>query len=92
MFNGASNIFNFYAKAGIYLTGLSVCCIADQLVWQAARASGAAPTFFKPMGMMLDGGIIANNPTLDMLTEIQQFNTACIMSVSMERHGLPYIQ
>ncbi|XP_071960521.1 85/88 kDa calcium-independent phospholipase A2-like [Antedon mediterranea] len=44
----------------------------DQLLWQAARASGAAPTYFNAMGRYLDGGLIANNPTLDAMTEIQE--------------------
>ncbi|XP_033110159.1 85/88 kDa calcium-independent phospholipase A2-like, partial [Anneissia japonica] len=43
-----------------------------QLVWQVARASGAAPSYFRPMGRYLDGGLIANNPTLDALTEIHE--------------------
>lgn len=41
----------------------------DPLLWQAVRASSAAPFFFKPYGPYLDGGIISNNPTLDMLSE-----------------------
>lgn len=41
----------------------------DPIVWQAVRASAAAPFFFKPYGPYLDGGIISNNPTMDMLTE-----------------------
>lgn len=41
----------------------------DPLMWQAVRASAAAPFFFKPYGPYLDGGIISNNPTMDMLTE-----------------------
>lgn len=41
----------------------------DPFIWQAVRASAAAPFFFKPYGPFLDGGIISNNPTLDMLTE-----------------------
>ena len=28
----------------------------DQLVWKAARASGAAPSFFRPDGRYVDGG------------------------------------
>lgn len=41
----------------------------DPIMWQAVRASAAAPFFFKPYGPYLDGGIISNNPTLDLLTE-----------------------
>ncbi|XP_035986595.1 85/88 kDa calcium-independent phospholipase A2-like [Fundulus heteroclitus] len=48
----------------------------EQLVWRAARSSGAAPTYFRPMGRFLDGGLLANNPTLrhSAMTEIHQFN------------------
>jgi len=45
-----------------------------QLLWQAARASGAAPTYFRAFENFLDGGLIANNPTLDVLTEIQEYS------------------
>ncbi|XP_028316594.1 85/88 kDa calcium-independent phospholipase A2-like [Gouania willdenowi] len=48
----------------------------DQLVWKAARASSAAPTYFPPMGRFLDGGLLANNPTLDAMAEIHQYNKA----------------
>ncbi|XP_066563229.1 85/88 kDa calcium-independent phospholipase A2 isoform X2 [Amia ocellicauda] len=44
----------------------------EQLVWRAARSSGAAPTYFRPMGRFLDGGLLANNPTLDAITEIHR--------------------
>lgn len=56
---------------------------SDQLVWRAARGTGAAPSFFRAMGPFLDGGLIANNPTLDALTDIHKYNrlvrgdTAC---------------
>ncbi|XP_050391680.2 85/88 kDa calcium-independent phospholipase A2 [Patella vulgata] len=46
----------------------------NQLVWKAARASGAAPTYFRCHGNFMDGGLMANNPTLDILTEINEFN------------------
>uniref|UniRef100_A0A673HD63 phospholipase A2 n=1 Tax=Sinocyclocheilus rhinocerous TaxID=307959 RepID=A0A673HD63_9TELE len=48
----------------------------EQLVWRAARSSGAAPTYFRPMGRFLDGGLLANNPTLDAMAEIHQYNKA----------------
>ena len=48
----------------------------QQSVWEAARSSGAAPTYFKQYGQFVDGGLIANNPTLDILTEIQEYNFA----------------
>ena len=52
-------------------------------VWEAARSSGAAPTFFRAgMNRFLDGGLMANNPTLDTLTEIQEYNTGLRATVS----------
>ncbi|XP_076585124.1 85/88 kDa calcium-independent phospholipase A2 [Chaetodon auriga] len=48
----------------------------EQLVWRAARSSGAAPTYFRPMGRFLDGGLLANNPTLDAMSEVHQYNKA----------------
>lgn len=43
-------------------------------MWRAARGTGAAPSFFRAMGPFLDGGLIANNPTLDVLTDIHKYN------------------
>ncbi|KAJ1521550.1 hypothetical protein ONE63_003207 [Megalurothrips usitatus] len=48
----------------------------EQLLWEAARASGAAPTYFGAHGHFLDGGLIANNPSLDCITEIHEYNLA----------------
>jgi calcium-independent phospholipase A2 len=48
----------------------------EQLAWKAARASGAAPSYFRMFGRFLDGGLISNNPTLDTLTEIEEYNLA----------------
>ncbi|XP_055336458.1 85/88 kDa calcium-independent phospholipase A2-like [Paramacrobiotus metropolitanus] len=44
-----------------------------QLMWKAGRATGAAPTYFRSFSSYLDGGLIANNPTLDTMTEIFEF-------------------
>uniref|UniRef100_A0A182JLQ4 phospholipase A2 n=2 Tax=Anopheles atroparvus TaxID=41427 RepID=A0A182JLQ4_ANOAO len=49
---------------------------SEQLVWRAARATGAAPSYFRAYGRFLDGGLIANNPTLDAMTEIHELNAA----------------
>ncbi|XP_073500388.1 85/88 kDa calcium-independent phospholipase A2 isoform X2 [Phyllobates terribilis] len=53
----------------------------EQLVWRAARSSGAAPSYFRPIGRFLDGGLLSNNPTLDAMTEVHEYNTC------MKRQG-----
>uniref|UniRef100_A0A8C4DME5 phospholipase A2 n=1 Tax=Dicentrarchus labrax TaxID=13489 RepID=A0A8C4DME5_DICLA len=58
----------------------------EQLVWRAARSSGAAPTYFRPMGRFLDGGLLANNPTLDAMSEIHQYNKALKAEVGNFSH------
>jgi calcium-independent phospholipase A2 len=47
-----------------------------QIAWKACRASGAAPTYFQASGPFLDGGLIANNPTLDAMSEFRYYNNA----------------
>ena len=43
----------------------------DMTVWEAARASSAAPVYFHPFNVKyIDGGVMANNPTLDAMAEI----------------------
>ena len=44
------------------------------LVWEAARASSAAPSYFEPKGNFIDGGVLANNPSLTLLNEVFEFN------------------
>lgn len=60
----------------------------DQLVWQAARATGAAPSYFRAFGSFLDGGLIANNPTLDAMTEIHEYNMA-LRSIGRDAEVVP---
>ena len=54
----------------------NACIPSEQLIWRAAKASGAAPSFFRPEGNYVDGGILANNPSLALMTEITEFNIA----------------
>ncbi|CAL4063347.1 unnamed protein product, partial [Meganyctiphanes norvegica] len=48
----------------------------EQKIWEAARCSGAAPSYFSACGQFLDGGLVSNNPVLDTLTEIGEWNMA----------------
>lgn len=59
-----------------------------QLIWRAARATGAAPSYFRSFGRFLDGGLIANNPTLDAMTEIHEYNMA-LKSVKRDSEAVP---
>ena len=44
-------------------------------VWEAVRISSAAPLYFPPFDShFLDGGLMANNPTIDAMVEIMQQN------------------
>ena len=71
-----------------FINYFNVCFIStDQLVWRAARSSGAAPTYFRPMGRFLDGGLLANNPTLDAMSEIHQYNKALKAEVGHTQDG-----
>lgn len=49
---------------------------------------GAAPSYFRAFGRFLDGGLIANNPTLDAITEIHEYNTA-LLSVNRKQEAVP---
>jgi len=61
-----------------------VCVVTEQYVWRAARSSGAAPTYFRAFGRFLDGGLMSNNPTLDVLTEIHQYYLALQSTVTQQ--------
>ena len=67
------------------------CVGSDQPIWKAVRATGAAPYFFDSFGPFTDGGLLANNPTLEVMSEIIRINlakcpqvgTICTISVFM---------
>ncbi|XP_076756311.1 calcium-independent phospholipase A2 VIA [Xylocopa sonorina] len=60
----------------------------EQLIWYAARATGAAPSYFRAFHNFLDGGLIANNPTLDAMTEIQEYNLT-LKAIGREKEAVP---
>ena len=46
---------------------------SERKVWEAVRASASAPTYFPAFeNKFLDGGLMANNPTLDAMTEVNK--------------------
>ena len=53
----------------------------ERKIWEAARMSSAAPTYFTSYDGFLDGGLMANNPTLDALAEMNK--------ESMKNNGYP---
>lgn len=69
------------ARRKVAARGCMLSLSPDQLVWRAARCSGAAPTYFRPIGRFLDGGLLANNPTLDAMAEIHEYNKTLIKKV-----------
>ena len=62
----------------------------DQLLWRVGRATGAAPSFFSSCDNFLDGGLLANNPTLEAMTEAHNYyKSQCVGSLdNMEKLGL----
>jgi hypothetical protein len=44
----------------------------DQLLWKIARSSSAAPFYFPQFDRFLDGGLVANNPTMDTIADIEE--------------------
>ena len=62
-------------------------------IWEAGRATSAAPTFFKPIqierGVFVDGGLAHNNPGELALAEAQKIwktaNRFCLISVGTGR-------
>lgn len=70
--------FHFFRnyKSPSVILGEEDCCTRgpdDLFVWEVAKATGAAPSYFRLEGKYIDGGLVANNPTADALTELTQY-------------------
>ncbi len=46
--------------------------VLAELVWKVARYTSAAPFYFTEFENYIDGGLLANNPSSEALTEIQR--------------------
>ena len=53
----------------------------DIPIWEVARATSAAPTYFKPIKIdgleYIDGGFGKNNPCMEIYDEVQRMNNHC---------------
>ena len=71
----------------------------DTLIWEAARATSAAPVYFKHFRNFMDGGIKANNPSTSALVEIHKYYTdiikrkdykvSCVVSLGCGKFSKP---
>ena len=53
-------------------------------LWKALRCSSAAPTYFGSVdGKYLDGGLVANNPAQELISEVITYNDAIAYKVSL---------
>jgi len=67
---------------------------ADNIpIWQVARATSAAPTYFKPMRIRgkdyIDGGLLNNNPSLEIWDEVRRVNGQPIKLLVSLGTGVP---
>lgn len=56
--------------------------IADAHLWHALRCSSAAPSYFTSVeNKYIDGGLMANNPSLVLMQQADEYNSVCQMLV-----------
>ena len=62
----------------------------DTKVWEACRATSAAPTFFPAFGDYIDGGVVCNAPGLCALSELGTTEDVFLLSIGTGSKELPY--
>ncbi|KAJ1357001.1 85/88 kDa calcium-independent phospholipase A2 [Parelaphostrongylus tenuis] len=61
---------------------MGFCSPENVLLHIAARCSSAAPTYFPPYeGKYMDGGLLANNPCSQLISDVQLMNTSLKMAL-----------
>ncbi len=61
-------------------------------LWSAARATGAAPPYFPPLGPLVDGGVFVNNPAMCAYAEAQKLwpgERCLVVSLGTGEHTRP---
>ena len=61
--------------------GSTVTTLFTEEVWKVGRYTSAAPLIFTSIDGYLDGGLLANNPSEDALTAIQNYHRKRKMQV-----------
>ncbi|CEF62602.1 85/88 kDa calcium-independent phospholipase A2 [Strongyloides ratti] len=51
--------------------------------WEVGRSSSAAPTYFEPYKGLIDGGIMSNNPAIELLTEFFEHNYSKLINENL---------
>uniref|UniRef100_A0A0N4Z0X8 PNPLA domain-containing protein n=1 Tax=Parastrongyloides trichosuri TaxID=131310 RepID=A0A0N4Z0X8_PARTI len=54
--------------------------------WEVGRCSSAAPTYFEPYKGFIDGGIMSNNPAMELLTEFFEHNYSRQIQKNLSKH------
>lgn len=62
----------------------------DTKVWQACRASSAAPTYFPAFGEYIDGGVMSNATGMCALAELKTTEDVYILAIGTGKHEVPY--
>ena len=52
-----------------------------ELVWKVARYTSAGPTYFSECDDYIDGGVLANNPSMAAWVEINNYHEVMVRGI-----------